>query len=535
MNGTSKFESHRPVIMGKHWMVSTGHHLASLQAARVLEAGGNAVDAALAASAVLTVVRPHFCGLGGDLFAQIYLGKTREKKILNASGKSPYNAHRDKFQGTEIPKKGMIAANVPGLVHGWAELAKSYGTRPLADALQPAIGLAEDGFPVYRNLAAALKNSAGLLAQEGYRTQAYFKNGHPLGTGELLVQRGLAKTLKAIASDGPDAFYRGVPAEAIVRESQSRRGLFSERDFLDHGSVWSEPIQATFSDYEVYAVPPNSYGLLLLLTLNILEEFDLRSLGHNTADALHLQVEAKKLAFANGESLIVDPDLMMKDNLTALLSKDYAAKLAKRIDLRKAAFGIEAEWRSAKRGGDTTYVAVVDSQRNCVSLIQSLYHTFGCGVFVEDTGVVLSNRMIGFNLRPGHPNEVAPHRRPAHTLCPALVLKDDRPAIVLGTPGGTGQTQSLAQIIVNLLVFGLDVQEAVEMPRWRSETEHELALENRVPAAVVDELKQRGHEVQLAVPWAPSMGGAEAIVVDPKSGVLMAGADPRRDGYAIGC
>ncbi len=533
MNGKQKWESHRPVVMGRHWMVSTGHHLASLEAARVLENGGNAVDAALAASAMLTVVRPQLCGLGGDLFAQIYWSKSREIKVLNASGTSPYNAHRDKFQQKEIPRKGILAASVPGLVSAWPELAK-FGTLPLADILSPAIRLAEEGFPVYRKFAETLESSAEMLAREGNRSQAFFQNGRPLRAEEILVQPGMARTLRDIAANGSDAFYRGEPAKAIVRESQDRGGLFSERDFLDHRSMWVEPVHATFAGHEVYAVPPNSYGLLLLLQLNILSEFDLQALGHNSADALHIQVEAKKLAFADGDYIIADPDLV-KSDLTSFVSRTYAAKQAKRINLRKAAFGVEPGLGPERRGGGTTYVAVVDSEGNCVSLIQSLYHTFGCGVFVEDTGIALNNRMIGFTLEPGHPNEVAPHKRPAHTLSPTLILKDGRPSIVLGTPGGTGQTQTVAQIIINLFFFGMNIQEAIEAPRWRSETEHELAIENRLPAAVIEELKKRGHEVRLVAAWSPSMGGAEGIVVDSERRVLMAGADPRRDGYAIGC
>jgi gamma-glutamyltranspeptidase/glutathione hydrolase len=519
--------------MGKHWMVSTGHHLASTEAARVLEKGGNAVDAAMAASAVLTVVRPQFCGLGGDLFAQIYWSKSREVEVMNASGTSPYNAQRNKFQGKEIPKRGILAASVPGLVSGWSEMLKKFGTYQLADILSPAIALAEEGFPIYRNLAEALQSSAKMLVQEGNRVHAFFKDGRTLQTGELLVQSRMAKILREIAASGPDAFYRGEPAKAIVRESQARGGLFSDRDFFDHQSLWVPPVWTTFRDHEIYAVPPNSYGSLLLLQLKILEDFDLKNFGHNTADALHVQVEAKKLAFADGDYIIADPDFM-KNDLTPFVSKAYATKQAKRIDLRKAAFGVEPGLGPERRGGSTTYIAVVDSQGNCVSLIQSLYHSFGCGVFVEDTGIALNNRMIGFTLQPDHPNEVAPHKRPAHTLSPSLLFKKGLPSHVLGTPGGTGQTQSLAQIIINLLVFGMDIQEAIEAARWRSETERELAIESRLPKSVADELKERGHDVRMVGSWSPSMGGAEGITIDIERGVLTAGADPRRDGYAIG-
>lgn len=532
MNGKQKWESHRPVVMGKQWMASTGHHLASLEAARVLRDGGNAIDAALTASAVLTVVRPHFCGLGGDLFAQLYLADSRKVEALNACGASPFNAQPDKFPANGIPKKGFLAASVPGLVDGWVELADKYATRPLENLLKPAIDLAEEGFPVYKNLAETLIECEKLLAQEGSRAKAFFKDGRPLLTGEPLVQSGLARSLREISQGGAAVFYRGEGAKAVVRESQSRGGLFSDRDFLEHHSTWVEPLHCPFSEYEVYAIPPNSYGMMLLLQLGILDKFDLAKLGHNTADSLHVQVESKKRAQGSLASVIADPRYVKAD-LNSLLSKDYADDLAKRIDLKKAAFGVEAEGKSGRPGRDTTYLAIVDSAGNCVSMIQSLYHAFGSGVFIEDTGIILNNRMIGFTLEGEHPNQVAPHKRPAHTLSPALVLKDLKPAVVLGTPGGTGQTQSIAQILINLFEFGMDIQEAIEAPRWRSETETELAVENRIPEAVLNDLKQRGHNVKAIAAWSPSMGGAEAIVIRD-NGVLLAGADPRRDGYAVG-
>jgi gamma-glutamyltranspeptidase/glutathione hydrolase len=532
MNGKQKWESHRPVVMGKHWMASTGHHLASLEAERVLRDGGNAVDAALAASAVLTVVRPHFCGLGGDLFAHIYLADSRKVEVLNACGASPFGAEPNKFPANGIPKKGFLAASVPGLVDGWEKLAGRYATRPLASLLKPAIELAEEGFPVYKNLAETLVECEKMLTQEGNRAKAFFKNGRPLMTGEFLIQSGLARSLREISQGGAESFYRGEGAKAVVRESQSRGGLFSDRDFLEHRSAWVEPIHCPFSGYEVYAVPPNSYGMLLLLQLAILDRFDLAKFGHNTADALHVQVESKKYALGSLARVIADPRYVKAD-LNLLLSKNIADKLAGQIDLKKAAFGVEAGNQSVRPGRDTTYLAVVDSSGNCVSMIQSLYHAFGSGVFIEDTGIVLNNRMIGFTLENEHPNQVAPHKRPAHTLSPALVLKDSKPAVVLGTPGGTGQTQSIAQILINLFEFGMDIQEAIEAPRWRSETETELAVEKRIPEVILNDLQQRGHNVKAIAPWSPSMGGAEGIVIQD-NGVLLAGADPRRDGYAIG-
>lgn len=534
MNGKRIWESHRPVLMGKQWMASTGHHLASLEAARVLRDGGNAIDAALAASAILTVVRPHFCGLGGDLFAQVYLSDSNSVKAINASGASPYDAESDKFPKIGIPRKGFLAASVPGLVSGWEELAKKHATLPLANLLKPAIDLAEEGFPVYKNLAQTLAESEKLLSQEGGRAKAFFKDGRPLAVGDSLVQPGLARSLRDIAEGGAAAFYRGEGAKAVVRESQSRGGLFSHRDFSEHHSMWLEPIHSPFSGYDVYAIPPNSYGIMLLLQLAILDNFDLQTLGHNTADSLHIQVESKKQTLGCLGRVIADPAYVNAD-LNSFLLKKTSDELARRIDLKKAAFDIEAEAKPAQHGRDTTYLAIVDSAGNCVSMIQSLYHAFGSGVFIEDTGIILNNRMIGFTLENGHANQLAPHKRPAHTLSPALVLKGGKPAVVLGTPGGTGQTQSLAQILINLFKFDMNVQEAIEAPRWRSETETELAVENRVSEGVLTDLKQRGHNVKTTAAWSPSMGGAEAIVIDPVTGVLMAGADPRRDGYAIGC
>jgi gamma-glutamyltranspeptidase/glutathione hydrolase len=342
-------------------------------------------------------------------------------------------------------------------------------------------------------------------------------------TGELLRQRDLARSLEVVAEHGRDAFYEGSIAKSIVRCSRDRGGFFEHCDLTEHRSRWEEPIHAGYKGLDVYVPAPNSYGLLLLLQLKLLEGSGLVALGHNTLESLELQLKIKERSAREGDPWIADPDRLDRRALDAWI-QSYPGK----SNVGDGASNVVAA------GGDTTYIAAADHEGNWVSLIQSVHQSFGCGVVADGTGICLNNRMPGFNLIAGHPNELQPDKRPAHTLSPALALKDGKPFLTIGTPGGMGQTQFLAQMICNLFDFGMNVQEAVEAPRWQSETRGRVELEKRFPAGVAESLREKGYEVRVVDAWEPMMGGAEAIIQDARSGAFMGGADPRRDGYAMG-
>ena len=530
------FTSHRPVVMGTDWMISSGHPLASQAGAAILEKGGNAVDAAVAANAVLGVVRPHMCGLGGDAFIILYWAKDGEIKVLNASGRSPYKASRDFFAGkglVKIPPNGILTATVPGVVDGWSAALEKFGTMPLQALLQRAIAYAAKGFPVYKELSETIAESAPLLKKSPDAENIFLRNGRPPGEGELLVQPELAESLQKVAQGGREAFYRGEIGRAIVKFSGENGGLFAEEDLADHRSTWVQPVETSYKGYRVVVVPPNSQGIALLMQLNILENFDLAAMEHNGAEYVHLLVETKKLAFADRDQYVCDPDFRPIP-VDKMISKAYARKQAGRIDSRKAAT-LVSPTNFTGAGEDTTYFCVVDKEGNAVSMIQSLYEAFGSGVVVKGTGIMLHNRGKGFSLDPSQANYLEPHKRPYHTLSPCLIMKGNRPFMVLGTPGADGQTQTLVQVIENIFDFQANVQEAVESPRWRSNPGNRLSIEGRFSPAVIEGLKVKGHQVELLPEWSRVCGSAKGIIIDQERGVLMAGADLRRQGYAIGC
>lgn len=533
---SSAFTSHRPVVMGTNWMITSGHPLASHAGAAILEKGGNAIDAAIAANAVLGVVRPHMCGIGGDAFIIVYLRRQKEVKVLNGSGRSPYGATRRFFakKGMEkIPDKGMLPATVPGAVDGWITALEEYGTMDLGTLLQRAIEYAEKGFPVYKELSLVIQNESPLLKSCPASARIFLKDGRPPKLGDLLVQHDLAQSLKKIAEGGRGAFYRGEIGQALVKCSRENGGLFTGKDLEDHRSTWVEPIETAYRGYRICVVPPNSQGIALLMQANIIENVDLPELGHNSTEYVHLFVETKKLVFADRDAHVCDPDFHPVP-VEKMVSKTYAKQQRLRIDFDKVATDVSPT-RFSSTGEDTVYLAVVDREGNAVSMINSLYEAFGSGVVVDGTGMVLHNRGKDFSLDTAHVNCIEPHKRPYHTLSPCMIFKGDRPRIVLGTPGADGQTQTLMQVIANIIDFGADVQEAIESPRWRSNPGKKLLIEGRFPAAVIEGLKAKGHQVELLPDWSSICGGAQGIIIDHERGVLMGGADPRREAYAIGC
>jgi gamma-glutamyltranspeptidase/glutathione hydrolase len=552
----------------------------------MLQKGGNAVDAAIATAAALNVTEPLMSGIGGDGFIMVYWQQTDrpdnfEIEISNGTGAAPYAADPDHFRSRGIPMKGILSVSVPGLVHSWLDAHEKYGSLPLAEVLAPAIDLAEGGFPVSHVLAAAI-SADPWLGRFPTSSAIFWRDGRPLRAGDILHQRDLARTFRAVAEGGRDAFYRGDIARALVRCSQEQGGLLTLQDLADCHARWEAPIATTYHGRTVYEAPPNSSGHVLLQELNLVEQFDLQSLGCNTAASIHLMVEAKKLAFMDREAYVADPDFVAAPT-QGLISKEYARERAKLIDLDRAASQVQpgnpwpyqqdqnghrppaAPTGVSRAQEDTTCFVVVDRWGNAVCQLQSLQSAWGSSLIAGDTGILLNNRMTYWHLDPNHPDCLQPGKRVRHTMNPVMVFQaPDQTSfplskgegrdgggphprqllLVCGTPGADTQVQTNLQVITHLLDFGMTVAEAVEAPRWRdtqSPTESnlphvcpdELLLEGRFPEEVRAGLKARGHALNILGPWAAA-GSEMMIQVDPETGAFHGAADPRRDGYAIG-
>jgi gamma-glutamyltranspeptidase/glutathione hydrolase len=480
-------------------------------------------------------------GIGGDLFAIVYDARTKRVRALNASGRAPAAATLEEFARRKldaIPYRGELSVSVPGVVDGWHELLAAHGTLPLARALEPAIGYARDGFAVSEIIAYQWKDQEGTLARDPAAAAVFLPGGRAPAPGEVFRNPRLAATLEQIAKGGRDAFYKGPIARVIAEDLKRRNGLLAEADLAAHRSDWVDPIATTYRGYDVLEMPPNTQGATALEMLNILEGFDLKALGHNSAAYLHLLVEAKKIAFADRDAWLADASAVPPDVLKRLLSKEYAAERRREIDRERAARDYKplarpgqpsGEQRPEARG-DTIYLTVADRDGNVVSLIQSIYESFGAGIAAGDGGFVLHNRGTLFSLRPGHPNVLAPGKRPFHTLVPAMVLEDGRPWLSFGVMGGDMQPQGHVQVLLNLIDFGMNVQEAGEAARFRHSSAG-LALESGVPADARFGLDLRGHRLISSV---GAFGGFQGILFDHVRGVMMGGSDPRKDGLAIG-
>jgi gamma-glutamyltranspeptidase/glutathione hydrolase len=534
--------STRSVVLARNGIVATSQPLASAAGLRVLQEGGNAVDAAVTAAAVLSVVEPTMNGLGGDLFAIVYDAKTKTVRGLNASGRAPAAATPAEFKRrglSDIPYRGVLSVSVPGVVDGWHELLSKHGTIPLARAIEPAIAYARDGFAVSEIIATQWKAEEQVLAEDPAAAATFLPGGRTPAPGDVFRNPKLAATLDQIARGGRDAFYRGPIAAAIAADIERRNGMITAEDLAAHRSDWIEPISTTYRGCDVLELPPNTQGIAALEMLNILEGYDVKALGHNSAAYLHLLVEAKRIAFADRDAWLADPSSVPPAVLTRLVSKEYAAERRREIDLQRAAreyrplaigkSSAEIEAHPEARG-DTIYLTAADRNGNVVSLIQSIYESFGAGIVAGDTGIALHNRGSLFSLQPGHPNVIAPGKRPFHTLVPAMVLREKRPWLSFGVMGGDMQPQGHVQVLLNLIDFGMNVQEAGEAPRFRHSS-NGLALESAIGGNVRAALETRGHRVMTAF---GAFGGFQGILIDPRSGVMMGGSDPRKDGQAVG-
>ena len=532
----------RSVVLARNGIIATSQPLASAAGLAVLQQGGNAIDAAVTAAAVLSVVEPTMNGIGGDLFALVYDPKTKTVRALNASGRAPAAATVEEFKRRNqqsIPYRGELSVSVPGVVDGWQELLSKHGTITLEKALQPAIRYARDGYAVSEIIAYQWKDQEATLARDAAAASTFLISGKAPATGDVFRNPKLAASLEQIAKGGRDAFYKGAIAKAIGDDMQRRKGLLSAADLAAHKSDWTEPISTNYRGYDVLEFPPNTQGATALEMLNILEGFDLKALGHNSAAYLHLLVEAKKIAFADRDAWLADPGTTPPEALKKMLSKQYATDRRKDIDRDRTArdykpltiAGMSSIGEDHPQAhGDTIYMTVADKDGNVVSLIQSIFEAFGAGIVAGDTGITLHNRGSLFSLREGHPNVLAPGKRPFHTLVPAMVMKDGRPWLSFGVMGGDMQPQGHVQVLLNLIDFGMNVQEAGEAPRFRHSAQN-LMIESGISPEARFGLDARGHRLTSAV---GSFGGFQGILFDHRSGVMMGGSDPRKDGLAIG-
>jgi gamma-glutamyltranspeptidase/glutathione hydrolase len=547
---TGKAFATRSEVLAQHGMVCTSQPLASQAGIDVLKAGGSAVDAAIAANAALGLMEPVSCGIGGDLFAIVYSAKDNKLYGLNASGRSPLGLSFEQMQQelrklkrTTIPSHGMLCISVPGAVDGWFELHKRFGKLPMNQVLAPAIGYARDGFPVseliayYWNLGV---RGARTNSVPGTFLETFAPGGHAPACGEVFKNPNLANTYALLAEKGRDAYYRGEIADKIDAFMSANGGWLRKIDFEKHSSTWVEPISINYRGYDVYELPPNGQGITALEMLNILEGFELRAMGFQSADALHAMIEAKKLAFEDRAKFIADPDFA-KVPAQGLLSKKYAAERRKLIHMHRAARSYDVG-NPAFQQGDTIYLTTADAEGNMVSLIQSNYRGMGSGVVVPGLGFGFQDRGEMFVMEQDHPNAYAPGKRPLHTIIPAFIMKDGKPFLSFGVMGGAMQPQGHVQIVVNMVDFGLGVQEAGDAARWQHEgsTDYNLPrmttggwvnLESGIPWNTVAELKRRGHDIRSDL---GGYGGYQAILWDSTNKVYHGASESRKDGCAIG-
>ena len=524
----------RSPVFATNGVIACSHPLASAAGLQIIQEGGNAIDAAVTAAAVLAVVEPSMTSIGGDVFALVFDGSTRTLKALNSTGRAGARADAKMLSASglrQMPPHGPYTVTVPGAVAGWEELLRSRGTISLARAVAPAIRFARDGHVVADIVAEHWERTAARIAKDAAAAQLLLPGGRPPRAGEIFRNPDLAASLEAIAAEGAPAMYGGALGKAIASDIARRGGFLTEADFTAHTSEWVDPIRTSYRGYDVFEMPPNSQGFVALEMLNILEGYDVEGMGHNSADYLHVLTEAKRVAFADRAAYLADPAHVPATVLQTLVSKEYAAERRRQIDPRKAAPAHEPGLSFARRDlGDTVYLAAADSKGNVISFINSLFDLFGAGLVVPGTGIVLHSRGSGFSLESGHPNCLAPGKRPLHTLAPAFLMRNGKPLMAFGVTGGDNQAQAHAQVVVNVVDFGMNIQEAGDAARVRH-SDAGLNVESAIDEPVRADLRRRGIPV---VDGRGEMGGYQAVGIHPETGVLMGGSDPRKDGCALG-
>ncbi len=533
----------RSEVIATRGMAATSQPLATQVALDILRAGGSAVDAAIAANATLGLMEPTGCGIGGDLFAIVWDAENGELTGLNASGRSPESLTLQHFRdlGMEgIPYLGPLTVSVPGAVDGWYELHERYGRLPMADLLAPAISYAEEGFPVTQFIANLWEENVEARKEYAGVKEIYMPGGVAPKTGDVFKNPNLANTYKKIAAGGRDAFYKGDIAKTIDAFMAEQGGFLTYEDLAKHTSEWVTPLATSYRGYDVYELPPNGQGIVALQMLNILEGFDLRSMGFGSVQYLHILIESKKVAYEDRAKYYADPDFYNAP-IEMLLSKEYAAKRRALISEEKAATTYPPGDAKLETG-DTIYLTVADKDGNMISLIQSNYGDLGSGMTPEELGFQLQNRGQLFSLEDGHANIYEPGKRPFHTIIPAFVMKDGKPWLSFGVMGGSMQPQAHAQILVNLIDFDMNLQEAGDAARMRhsgsSQPTDEVMtaggtvyLESGIPESIREELRSMGHDIATR---RTVYGGYQAILRNEVQGVYYGASESRKDGQAAG-
>ncbi len=541
---TGKTFATRSEVIAQHGMACTSHPLATQAAIDILKHGGNAIDAAIAANAVLGVVEPEMNGIGGDLFAIVYDAKTKKLYGLNASGPSPYSLTLDEFKKknlTSIPITGVMSVSVPGCVDGWFALHDKFGKLSMKQILSSAIVYAKNGFPVADEAAYYFKEDSATFSTNRNFTQLYFPNETVPQRGEVFKNPQLANTLNKIAVNGRDAFYKGDIAKTIDAYMKANGGYLSYKDLAGDSATWVDPVSTTYRGYQVWELPPNGQGIAVLQMLNILEGFDFSKIEYGSAAHVHLFVEAKKLAYEDRAKYYADP-AFAKIPVEQLISKKYADERRKLINPQHASDNFTAG-DSLIKNGETVYLTVADSAGNMVSLIQSNYFEFGSGVVPDSLGFVLQNRGRLFTLKEGMNNTYAPHKRPFHTIIPAFVTKDDKPYMSFGVMGGGFQPQGQVEILMNMIDFGMNAQEAGDAPRIDHQGSSEpigtkstgvgtIYLESGFSYETIRTLMQMGHKISYEEPG--NYGGYQCIRYDAIHKVYYGASDARKDGMAAG-
>jgi len=528
----------RSIVSTTFGIVAASHPLAARAGVEMLERGGNAVDAAIAANAAMGLMEPAMNGIGGDLFVMYYEAKTGKLYGLNSGGWAPTGltpAFLKSKGETRMPSYGIYSVTVPGAVAGWDVLRSRFGSKPFSELLAPAIYYADNGFPVTEVIDVDWNAAVNKLSRQANSAKTYLINGRAPKVGEVFRNPDLAKSLRLIAERGRDGFYKGPTAEAILQLSKETGGTFTAADLSEFQPEWVTPISTTYRGWTVSELPPNSDGIAALMMLNMMEQFPLAEWGFHSTKALHLMIEAKKLAYADLIRYIGDPKFSRLP-VESLLAKSFGAERAKSINMNKAACMVEPahlEGYTNSEGRDTIYLSTIDKDGNIVSLIQSNYSSFGSGLTAPGTGFVLHNRAGLFTLEENHPNTLAPRKRPLHTIIPAFMEKNGV-RIGVGIMGGFNQPQAHAQFIADIADFGFNIQEALEAGRFTKGTFQgcDVEIESLVPANVRNELTALGHQLRVAAPRSDRFGWGQAVMSNPQ-GVHFGASEPRHDGAAI--
>lgn len=531
---------YRPTVTGRRGMVSSAHPLSTVAGLQILMEGGNAVDAAVTVASCLGATEMGLSGIGGVGWMQIYDAKTKTHTCLDYQGWSPYAAERSLFDDPQQMLRGVKSAMVPGAPAGWCAALERFGTMDRAKVFKHVIDICENGHPVTVHAANIVNTYESWLREFPSSTAFFFPDDTPMRPGQLHKQPDLARTFRALAEAGPDVYYTGEIADAIVNFCQANGGLLTKKDLADLKVEWVDPLCIQYRDFTVAGPPPPSSAVQWLQTLKLLEGFDLAEMGHNSVEHLHVLLEMQKLAIADRVYYNVRPDAPIDE----LLSEAYCAQRRQGVDLAKvgraggARYARTMEVNVVKPGGrdmreSTTHFNVVDAAGNAVSCTQSL-GGFGSGVVVPDTGILLNDFLYWFDLDADSPNVIAPHKKVEMCLSPGMIWTDDKVFACMGTPGSHGIMETTPQFMSNLMDFGMSIQAAIEAPRVRPLTANHVIAESRIPKAILDDLAARGHMVEVLPEFSMAVGGAQGIMIDPDSGTLSGGADPRRDGYAIG-